>query len=278
MRGLNTVEWIINHPLSKGRKLRNVGRFVAWQERSRLSREPYAFEFANGSKMLARAGMTGATGNLYVGLHEFREMAFLLHYLRPDDLFFDVGANVGSYSILAGAAVGARVVAFEPGEAFEWLVRNFALNNLGNAQARREAVGANSGTVSFTSGLDTVNRIDRNGAAIVPLTTLDAACGGQAPAVIKIDVEGLEADVLHGATSTLSNAATNVVVMELNDPAASDLLNRSGFVCCSYDPFKRSIGPPAAAISGNGIFIKDIGQARQRVEGARPFSVHGWII
>ena len=89
-----------------------------------------------------------------------------------------------------------------------------------------------------------------------------------------------KADVLHGATSTLSNAATNVVVMELNDPAASDLLNRSGFVCCSYDPFKRSIGPPAAAISGNGIFIKDkdIGQARQRVEGARPFSVHGWII
>jgi FkbM family methyltransferase len=278
MRGLNTVEWIINHPLSKGRKLRNVGRFVAWQERSRLSREPYAFAFANGSRMLARTGMTGATGNLYVGLHEFSEMAFLLHYLRPDDLFFDVGANVGSYSILAGAAVGARVVAFEPGEAFEWLVRNFALNNLGNAQARREAVGANSGTVSFTSGLDTVNRIDRNGAAIVPLTTLDAACGGQAPAVIKIDVEGLEADVLHGATSTLSNAATNVVVMELNDPAASDLLNRSGFVCCSYDPFKRSIGPPAAAISGNGIFIKDIGQARQRVEGARPFSVHGWTI
>lgn len=278
MRGLNTVEWIINHPLSKGRKLRNVARFVSWQARSRLIREPYTFEFANGSKMLARTGMTGATGNLYVGLHEFNEMAFLLHYLRPDDLFFDVGANVGSYSILAGAAVGASVVAFEPGEAFEWLVRNFALNHLGNAQARREAVGASSGTVPFTSGLDTVNRIDRDGAATVPLTTLDAACGGQAPALIKIDVEGLEADVLRGATSTLSNPATNVIVMELNDPAASDLLKRAGFACCSYDPFQRSIAPPAAAASGNGIFIKDIGEARRRVEGASPFSVHGWTI
>jgi FkbM family methyltransferase len=278
MRGLSTVEWIVNHPLSKGRKLRNVGRFVAWQVRSRLGREPFAFEFANGSKMLARTGMTGATGNLYVGLHEFNEMAFLLHYLRPDDLFFDVGANVGSYSILAGAAVGAGVVAFEPGEAFEWLVRNFELNHLSNARARREAVGASFGTAPFTSGMDTVNRIDRNGAATVPLTTLDAVCGAQAPNLIKIDVEGFEADVLRGATGILSDPATNVVVMELNDPAASDLLHRSGFVCCSYDPFKRSIACPAAAGSGNGIFIKDIGEARQRVEGARPFSVHGWVI
>jgi hypothetical protein len=110
------------------------------------------------------------------------------------------------------------------------------------------------------------------------LTTLDAACDGQAPSLIKIDVEGLEADVLRGATRILSNPATNVVIMELNDPAASDLLHRCGFVCCSYDPFQRSIAPPAAAASGNGIFIRDIGQARRRVEGARPFSVHGWTI
>jgi FkbM family methyltransferase len=248
MRGLNTLQWIINHPLSTGRKLRNVGRFVAWQARSRLSREPYAFEFANRSKMLARSGMTGATGNLYVGLHEFSEMAFLLHYLRPNDLFCDVGANVGSYSILAGAAVGASVVAFEPGEGFEWLVRNFALNHLEHAQARREAVGAKSGTVSFTCGLDTVNRIDHNGAVTVPLTTLDAACADQAPSLIKIDVEGLEADVLRGATRILSNPATNVVIMELNDPAASDLLSQAGFACCSYDPFKRSIACPRVRI------------------------------
>jgi hypothetical protein len=55
--------------------------------------------------MWATSGMTGATGNLYVGLHEFEEMAFLLHFLRPGDLFADVGANVGSYTILAAVAV-----------------------------------------------------------------------------------------------------------------------------------------------------------------------------
>ena len=58
----------------------------------------------------------GATGNLYVGLHEFEEMAFLLHFLRRGDLFADVDANVGSYTILAAVAVGTEAIAFEAGK------------------------------------------------------------------------------------------------------------------------------------------------------------------
>src|SRR5262249_48606092 len=146
------------------RRTQNIARFLTWQIGSRLRRTPHLFELANGAKMLATPGMTGSTGNLYVGLHEFAEMAFLLHFLRPGDLFADVGANVGSYSVLAGAAVGADVIAFEPGEAFPWLVRNLELNNLRKAQARHMAVGAANGIVSFTSGKDTMNRIDPNGA------------------------------------------------------------------------------------------------------------------
>lgn len=45
--------------------------------------------------------MTGATGNWYCGLQEYEDMSFVLHALRPGDLFVDVGANIGSYSILA---------------------------------------------------------------------------------------------------------------------------------------------------------------------------------
>src|SRR5262249_61074379 len=112
-----------------------------------------------------------ATGNLYVGLHEFERMAFLLHFLRRGDLFADVGANVGSYTILAAVAVGTDVIAFEPGEsALSWLVRNVELNGvLDRVEVRREAVGAKSGMVFFTSGLDTMNHIAPDGAAF-PIT------------------------------------------------------------------------------------------------------------
>ena len=221
--------------------------------------------------------MTGATGNLYVGLHEFAEMAFLLHFLRPGDLFADVGANVGSYSVLAGAAVGADVIAFEPGEAFLWLVRNLKLNGLGKDQARCTAVGATNGTASFTSGKDTMNRIDSDGVRTVPITTLDVACRERAPALIKIDVEGFEGDVLQGAASVLENPRTQAVIMELNSPDARPRLERQGFTCCGYDPFRRSmieIEPTAA----NGIFVKDPSATAHRVAKAPPFTVRGWII
>lgn len=45
--------------------------------------------------------MRGATGNVYVGLHEFESMGFVLHVLRSSSAFIDVGANVGAYTVLA---------------------------------------------------------------------------------------------------------------------------------------------------------------------------------
>jgi FkbM family methyltransferase len=279
MPGLRTFKWIADHPLSRGRRAQNIARFVAWQIRSRLSRKPYAFAFANASRMWATSGMTGATGNLYVGLHEFEEMAFLLHFLRPEDLFADVGANVGSYTVLAAAAVGASAVAFEPGkEAFVWLTRNVELNEAASrVDARHEAVGARCGMVPFTSGLDTMNRIDPNGLASVPITTLDTACTG-VPALIKIDVEGFEADVLRGASQILGDVTAQAVIMELNDGAATRILKSSGFTSCSYDPFGRSIVPRVDFSSSNGIFVKDIEQASCRLRNAAAFSIRGRII
>jgi len=280
MHALSTAQWIVKHPLSEHRKVRNIARYLAWQLRSRLLRKPYVFEFVNGSKMLAKPGMTGATGNLYVGLHEFHEMSFALHYMRRGDLFVDVGANVGSYTILASVAVGADVLAFEPGdEAFAWLVRNIELNGASErVEARCEAVGAAAGSTSFTSGLDTVNRIDPHGSVTVAVTTIDAACENRCPAMIKIDVEGWEEDVLRGGDSVLRRPGPQAVLMELNDPAASELLGSLGFACYAYDPFTRRATPRVDAKSGNGIFIKGIEHARCRLEHAPAFSVRDWLI
>jgi FkbM family methyltransferase len=229
--------------------------------------------------MWVQSGMTGATGNLYVGLHEFEEMSFALHILCPGDLFADVGANVGSYTILASAAVGANVIAFEPSdEAFLWLSRNIELNRVSDrVEARREAVGATVGSVSFTSGLDTVNHIDVNGAVSVPITTLDKVCN-RVPALIKIDVEGSEADVIRGASATMSNPAVRAVIMELNDSAATKLLESYGFACYSYDPFRRQLASRDDARSGNGIFVRDIERVRPLLRCAPAFSTQGHII
>ena len=58
-------------------------------------------------------------------------MALLLHFLRPGDLFLDVGANIGSYTILASGVVRATSWAFEPDpQTSRYLRRNVAINGL----------------------------------------------------------------------------------------------------------------------------------------------------
>lgn len=79
---LNTLSFLLKRPLSQGRKLATLRRFVAWQIGARLVPGPVACPFANDTWLLARPGLSGATGNVYVGLHEFEDMAFVLHILQ----------------------------------------------------------------------------------------------------------------------------------------------------------------------------------------------------
>ncbi len=94
--------------------------------------------------MRSGARMSGATGNLGVGLHEFVDMAFVVHFLREGDLFLDIGANVGSFTVLAAGVARARSFAFEPiADTARDLRRNIAVVNFGKPgqcpRARRSA-------------------------------------------------------------------------------------------------------------------------------------------
>ena len=263
MRLLNTIRFIAGHPLSRNRRLRNLARFAKWQIGSRLVPGPVAIDFVNDARLLVSVGMTGATGNVYVGLHEFEEMAFLLHFLRADDLFVDVGANIGSYTILAGAGVGARCIAFEPDPAaFTWMRRNIDLNGVNlRADARQSAVGSHAGKITFSTGQDTINHVlpDRElqpgalATQTVPMTTLDEALSAASPAMIKIDVEGYETEVIRRRGDARSPAAS------LRYHGADRRRARYGFgghsaaPCAnsfemfSYEPFRRALNPTVPA-------------------------------
>lgn len=293
---LNTLSFLLNHPLSQGRKLATLRRFAAWQIGARLVPGPVACPFANGSWLLARSGMTGATGNVYVGLHEFEDMAFVLHALRGGDLFVDVGANIGSYTVLAAAGAGAHCIAFEPGSAaFTWLMRNIRLNGVAHrVESHRQAVGARSGAMALTTAGDTVNHIVIEPAAdirteTVAMTTLDEALVGRAPLVLKIDVEGFETEVLKGAAQTLNNPMLRCVLLELNgsgrrygynDDDIRRQLIASGFEECVYQPFTRQLlsrnadQPPSA----NALFVRDQAFVAARLRDAPPIEVNGWRI
>ena len=203
---MNTIKFITTHPLNRDKKFNALIRFAKWQIGSRLVPGNVICDWINGAKFLARTGETGITGNIYTGLHEFADMAFLLHVLRDDDLFVDVGANVGSYTILACAAIGAKGYAFEPVPAtYKRLVENIRINHLEDrVQYLNMGVGREPAMIAFTSDMDTTNHAlahgEQNANAIdVEITTLDTALLNQSPSLLKIDVEGYETAVLEGA-------------------------------------------------------------------------------
>jgi FkbM family methyltransferase len=293
-RGLpNTFRFVWNHPLSRRKPFGALRRFVSWQLGSRLVPGPVAVDFVSPARLLVSHGMAGATGAVYVGLHEFEDMAFLLHTLRREDLFVDVGANVGSYTVLASAVVGARSLTFEPIPAtFARLTQNVALNGIhGLVDTRNMGVGDSRGVLRFTTAFDTMNRVvraDEEGSTPtidVPITTLDEALEGtSAPAFVKIDVEGFEMSVLQGAERSLGSGRVFAAIIEVlaeGDRRTSQDVHRvmSGYAyqAVTYDPLRRTLErlPELNPRGGNTIYVRDLGAAQARVASAPKFRVHG---
>lgn len=259
-------------------------RYVRWQIESRLRRE-IEFQWIEGARLLARNGMTGATGNIYCGLHEFTDMAFLLHFLKSDDLFVDVGANIGSYTILASAVCGAETIAIEPDpNTMHFLKRNVEANKvLRRVQLVEAALGSRSGLAQLTVGQDSTNRVidkaDGTETQEVKLRPLDDILEGLHPVFIKIDVEGYEPEVIAGSSHSLGDPSLLAMLIETVDDAVRAKLEAVGFQQASYDPFTRSLSPftrkPLSFGPQNSLFVRDIDLCRDRVTKAPYRSILG---
>ena len=217
-----TLRHYLDHPLGRRDRFATFMRILRWQVGSRLLGAMVATPFVDGTRLLVSTGMHGATGNVYVGLMEFDDMAFVLHLLRKGDEFLDVGANVGVYSVLA-AARGARVLAMEPVPAtFEQLLDNIHLNRFETRiEARNIGVGSGPDELRFSTTIGPTNHVLADGestehAVTVAVDALDTIAEGWAPTIIKIDVEGFESNVICGAASLLAQQSLQAVLIELN--------------------------------------------------------------
>ena len=158
---IGIIKKLVKSPLSFTNKLKAIFRFIKWQISQSINQFPIVYPFTENSKLLIKKSMTGATGNLYYGLDEFYDMGFLLHLLREDDVFVDVGANIGSYTILASAEIGAKSISVEPAPStFGFLTDNISLNNIGDlVEMHNIALADNNGLIRFTETQDTVNHV-----------------------------------------------------------------------------------------------------------------------
>ena len=290
---LQLLKFVNTHPLTKKNKLNTLLRIIKWQIISKLYPIAFVLPFIEDSKLIVKKGMTGATGNLYSGLHEFEDMAFLLHFLREEDLFGDIGANIGSYTVLASGVVKAKSIAVEPiPTTFNHLKHNIQINDLELlVTSYNKGAGASNGSLLFTKTLDTINHvvaeddIDIENRIEVPIDTLDNIFLSLHPSLLKIDVEGFELNVLNGGHDVLKSSELKAIIIELNDSGnrygitdeeVHDFLLSYNFFPYSYKPFTRVLERlPKFIGHGNTIYIKDKNFVETRVNNSRKYSVLG---
>jgi FkbM family methyltransferase len=141
-----------------------------------------------------------------MGFFEFDKQRLISSAVQPATVFYDVGANVGFYSLLAGALVGAagRVFAFEPlSRNLGYLKRHLVLNDVANVEILELAVGDQDGPGTFNSEpTGYMGHLSAEGRISVPIAKLDSLLeSGRLlpPNYIKMDIEGGELPALRGA-------------------------------------------------------------------------------
>lgn len=182
-------------------------------------------------------------------------LGWIDRYVQAGDIVWDIGANIGVYTLYAAQKPRVRVVAFEPSAAsYAALVRNIELNHMGEqvsalciALARRTGVdylhmahsGAGHSMHAFGQLETVLGPIQPVFSQAVPGLTIDDVCailGLPPPDHVKLDVDGTEAQILDGGRRTLPYVRT--IAMEVQGElgqAAATLLQELGFVAAESD-------------------------------------------
>jgi FkbM family methyltransferase len=250
-------------------------RFFTWQLfEKHFAKNGHVKNWIGGRKLLVVPGRTSSTGNYYFGLMEYPEMSFLLDYADNNDVFVDIGANVGVYSVLLGK-ICKRGYAFEPSKStYSICKKNLNINNIRTVKLRCLGIGETEKEVEFTKGLDSVNHIvqdNENSSAFevehIHVVSLDDFLKNeQQVSIIKIDVEGGEMSVLKGAEKLLKSDKLNVLIMEIFDnKELVDIMEKYGFQLYRYNADKHILNKSQISkVGDNGIFIKNIMKVKER--------------
>jgi FkbM family methyltransferase len=163
------------------------------------------------------------------------ELPFLAENISKGAVVFDIGANIGTWSLILSEAVGAngRIFAYEPTlSTYDALVNNVALNSKSNVFAFRYALSNNDQQIriyhdvdSSRNSLGQTRNHDLGDYEEVPARTLDSLAKElliERLDFIKIDVEGAEPLVLKGASTTL-NRFKPAILFEVNPKALAEL-------------------------------------------------------
>lgn len=233
------------------------------------------------------------SGSIYGGYFEVGEQNFVRRFLKPDDIFVDVGSNIGLFSLIAADKVGAngKVVAFEPTqEVFMRLRENVDMNSFNNVELNEMALSDKEEVLTIKvacegfdawSSFGTPNLEVKYDFQKVQATTIDEFVkeneSMRKARLIKIDVEGWEMRVLDGGEKFLRGDSSPHLLIEFTEVNAEN----AGTSCkqlynklreYGYDMYEisesgdvKSHAPKNRYLYTNLLATKNIDEVRKRI-------------
>ncbi len=172
---------------------------------------------------------------IYGGEFERQEQRFVNAFLKPGDIFVDIGANIGLFTLIAAHRVGKSgyVYAFEPcSKAYQHLVANAQLNHLTNTSCYQLAFSDQKRQANLKIPLDGYDAWSSLGqpyeGKMIKVETVQTVTWDDFAqkhdligkvTMMKIDVEGWETHVLSGGYKTLSRADAPILQVEFTEEA-----------------------------------------------------------
>lgn len=242
-------------PLSGLRRIPILGDFLSWT----------SHQLAPAGTLLRVQIRQGLAQGLWIrvnprtghdvqqGIGEPAVQQALQQHLRPGMTFYDLGANIGFFSLIAARLVGpsGRIVSFEADpEIAARLRENLADNNFTHAIVEEKAVWSEPTRVSFArvdssvspdrglGHVSTENSTVSNTIQVEAVSLDQYAASHPAPDFLKCDVEGAEVAVFHGAQNLLQNQRP-ILLVEMHSPENHRALlakfSQLGYLCSDVD-------------------------------------------
>lgn len=219
-------------------------------------------QLGNGMKISVPWNDVGGNEIYNTGWYEPSTVRIVSSMLKPGMTFFDVGANVGQYTLLGSGLVGnaGAVHSFEPAPPiFQWLCDNVGVNSLKNVQLNQCALGASSEPLTLhlakpeNFGATSVcKQYHSSGQTFdVSCTRIDdymVAKGISRVDVMKIDVEGAEMAVLEGGEKLFGSPHPPTLIIEYEESSQK----RFGRSCEDITKFLRAFGYSLERITDTG--------------------------
>jgi len=210
-------------------------RRAAWWLQQTGKGEYLTFKLQSGLKMLLYFD-SRLSQEIYCGYFEWKERQFLNDFLRDGEIFVDIGANIGLFTLIASHKTGknGQVYSFEPcSRTYLRLVKNIELNGMNNTKCFQIALSGHTGQVEMNvslDGYDAWNSIAQPtaGSSFAVETVQSVSWDDFAHEhnlmgrvnLMKIDVEGWESHVLSGGCECFGRKDAPVLQIEFTDEAS----------------------------------------------------------